>query len=1335
MRRRRLRRRVPTLLLLVVSLGDVHANGIPGIGGEADCPASLAPTGQCGVDPGAQGSGPVLDATDPGAAPPARLPSTTLGNPVDLVTGAKRQAEIDYDVVGTTLAFGRHYSSASADRDVGLGRGWRHSYATRLESLPDGGRLLTDSAGRLLRFAPDTPDGLFAARIPSDGYLQRSDGRTTWNVPDGRRLVFNGSFLIRVDWPDQRRLALRYRHRRLVSVTDETGAALGFEYTAGRPGLIGYDPDPYRSHSGYLSALILPDGTRVQYAYDERQNLTRARYPDGTARLYHYEDPLFPNHLTGLTERTGQRVRNWAYDDRGRARLSERTEGIERVTLLIDAPEDRPGGRTGDEGRTIVTDSGGAESVYRWRRDPRTGASEILSATGPGCVSCPPTARRYAYDADRRLSEVARLHDDGTVLGTRHYEHDELDRLVRIVETVEGSDGPRERWLERRAYEGDSSRVAILARPSVNPAGDHVTERRYRPDGLLASVTERGFVPRFDTEALTPSGFEPIEHITRFRYEEGRLVAFDGPRDDVDDTIRFDWDDRRRLVAMRPPMSPALRVLRFDALGRPLEFQVGSRRPVVHAYLNTGRLVRVDEDGGSTHFRHDAEGRLLAITDADGRERTARYDAAGRPVRMTDEDGRVTTRTLDDEGRLIGAKEVGADGTSIRSIEQRYGSLGRLLERTTGVPERHTGDEFVYRRDISRDLPNGRTTSLDTGSGLASLHIADPFGRVRTLIAPDGSRRDYDGGGYRHAPDPLAVVSSFSDARGNVTTYARDDFGRVVMEDSPDTGRVTYRHDAAGNRIEMLDALGRRTSLAWDAADRPLRRQSVDGETIFEHDPASGLMTRATNPTTEETFEHDADGRLVAHTRTLGSRTFTTRYERDDRSRVLAKTLPDGTELRFRYHTDGPNRGELAAIERASLFGLVRTPLVSDIDARSADGTSGHLAADGRRVERRHAPDGAIESIDVGTLLSLRYRHDGAGRVTATVENGHEQRYHYADGRLVEADTLTGLHGYAHDETGNRVARRHVSPAGEIRHERLRYASPGGGNRLLGVDRYEPVDGDAGPTLETRLHDAAGSPTAIRHQGHTRRLVHDAEQRLVEVHENGTLLAEYGYNPFGERVFKRVHHEDGPATTTWFLHDGTLVSSEIDGGDGVSGGGGGDRHYLYLDDIRPVAMLVGGRVHAIQTDHLGAPRVVTSSDGRTAWSARYAPFGRAEVASDAELTLNLRLPGQYADEETGVHYNVHRYYAPDLGRYLTSDPIGLAGGTNTYAYVNGNPLSAIDPLGLRAAGLAAVPIVRPPIVRPGTSPGRRPVARSEGQVIRLDRYTRAEQALRRYRPD
>ena len=64
------------------------------------------------------------------------------------------------------------------------------------------------------------------------------------------------------------------------------------------------------------------------------------------------------------------------------------------------------------------------------------------------------------------------------------------------------------------------------------------------------------------------------------------------------------------------------------------------------------------------------------------------------------------------------------------------------------------------------------------------------------------------------------------------------------------------------------------------------------------------------------------------------------------------------------------------------------------------------------------------------------------------------------------------------------------------------------------------------------------------------------------------------------------------------------------------------------------------------------------------------------------VTVNLRLPGQYYDAETGLHYNVFRDYDPSLGRYLESDPIGLDGGLNTYAYVEGNPLLYIDPLGL-----------------------------------------------------
>jgi RHS repeat-associated protein len=83
------------------------------------------------------------------------------------------------------------------------------------------------------------------------------------------------------------------------------------------------------------------------------------------------------------------------------------------------------------------------------------------------------------------------------------------------------------------------------------------------------------------------------------------------------------------------------------------------------------------------------------------------------------------------------------------------------------------------------------------------------------------------------------------------------------------------------------------------------------------------------------------------------------------------------------------------------------------------------------------------------------------------------------------------------------------------------------------------------------------------------------------------------------------------------------------------------------------------------------------------WEADYKPFGEASVNPNSAAVNNFRFAGQYYDAETGLHYNWHRYYDPKMGRYLTPDPIGLAGGINRYIYANLNPINSIDPLGLR----------------------------------------------------
>ena len=91
---------------------------------------------------------------------------------------------------------------------------------------------------------------------------------------------------------------------------------------------------------------------------------------------------------------------------------------------------------------------------------------------------------------------------------------------------------------------------------------------------------------------------------------------------------------------------------------------------------------------------------------------------------------------------------------------------------------------------------------------------------------------------------------------------------------------------------------------------------------------------------------------------------------------------------------------------------------------------------------------------------------------------------------------------------------------------------------------------------------------------------------------------------------------------------------------------------------------------------------MTDSGNNVVWEGVYKPFGEADVNPNSTVVNNFRFPGQYYDQETGLHYNYHRYYDPKVGRYLTPDPIGLDGGINLFTYVEDNPINEIDPFGL-----------------------------------------------------
>src|SRR5690606_39878850 len=104
-------------------------------------------------------------------------------------------------------------------------------------------------------------------------------------------------------------------------------------------------------------------------------------------------------------------------------------------------------------------------------------------------------------------------------------------------------------------------------------------------------------------------------------------------------------------------------------------------------------------------------------------------------------------------------------------------------------------------------------------------------------------------------------------------------------------------------------------------------------------------------------------------------------------------------------------------------------------------------------------------------------------------------------------------------------------------------------------------------------------------------------------------------------------------------------------------------------------------VYYYHLDHLGTPQELTNRQGKLVWSVTYRAYGNVVQQQVAEIDNPLRFQGQYHDPETGLHYNRHRYYNPNTGRFITPDPIRLAGGLNNYQYVP-NPTGWVDPLGL-----------------------------------------------------
>jgi RHS repeat-associated protein len=757
----------------------------------------------------------------------------------------------------------------------------------------------------------------------------------------------------------------------------------------------------------------------------------------------------------------------------------------------------------------------------------------------------------------------------------------------------------------------------------------------------------------------------------------GLLLSVDGPRTDVSDVMQYtyytDTDESGcgtpgaachragDLWETTDALGHVTRITSYDKDGRVTESIDPNGVVTDLTYWPRGWLHTRTVAGATTTIDYDPVGDVTQVTQPDGVYTVYGYDTAHRLTSITDTLGNEIVYTLDAAGDRTAENTYPAGSTTpIRSLSRQFNTLGQLKD-----------DIDAYNNTISYQYdPDGNRTDATDPNGIDTHTSYDALNRLaQTLQNYDGTdpttRNTTTTFGYDNN-DNLAQVTDPNALNTNYTYDGLDDLDQLQ---SPDTGTTTYTYDAAGNKLTRTDAKGVTATYTYDALNRLTSISypvvSLDMHFYYDQPNATtgcansypiGHLTGMTDSSGSTTWCYDAHGNVIAKSATIAGVTATTKYFYNSADRLMEVRYP-GDDADVTYTRDAD--GRIASVSNGGVA------IVTAIDYLPFGPATEYDYAGGQTLTRTYNLN--YQATDVaGSVLNLHFALDDMGDIVkegnaAGVPTPNESYQYDPLYRLQEVDNASGAlwQRYTYDDTGDRLSKRAVGVGQDI------YQYTPGTHHLINITGAEP---------SSRSFDADGNTTALQANGWTYGLGYNDTNRLALVQQNGSSIMAYKLNGMAERV--RKVPASGAATDYVYDEGGQLLYEYT--------GPSANRSYVWADSTLVATVEGNGTIHDVYTDQLGTPRAVTATTNNTpiwTWPYTQNPFGEAP-ASGSGYTLNLRYPGQYYDQETGLNYNYFRDYEPGTGRYVESDPTGLAGGISTYAYVGNNPLTGIDPYGL-----------------------------------------------------
>ena len=764
-----------------------------------------------------------------------------------------------------------------------------------------------------------------------------------------------------------------------------------------------------------------------------------------------------------------------------------------------------------------------------------------------------------------------------------------------------------------------------LADGTTRARGVHHVKLEYHSDGYVEASTSRQTRQYFANAFGTLDKIVSAGGVVSAEYDQHGLLTSE--QDALGGVTQYVRDARGRLLQTTDP------------LGRTTTLERNERGDVTKV---------VDPAGGERVFERDRYGALVVARNAVGGVTALRYDERGYPTEVHDPDGGVTRFEYDGYGNCI--SKIESSGSAWRWTHDFF---GRVLEETnpTGVVRKL---EWSPRGDLIAEVyPDGSRRS----------YRYDGESRVVERVDPGGVRWQWRYGGYHRACeriDPLGQSVRLSYGREGELLRARNERGELhefeydarlnlIGETFFDGRRVDYRRDLQG-RVTAIRAGGTSMDLAYDPCGQLIEKSYWDGATeTFVYDPL-GNVVEASNNDTICRFERDAIGRVLAELQVVDGREFAHRVELTPAGKRTSQRSTLGLDVQVRrsngLRAQTVLEGEHAITHSFSALGQeVTRQLPGGARLSYRYDALGQLAATGQSTAS--APDDAW----------TQYQYDANDRLVAVDKSGERSSYQYDQrGRLVGVAKADKETRYDYDATNNLLRSDQSS---------LRY---GPGDRLQEQDVWRFRYDENGRMVERhRVEDPSSSW----------RYMWSAKGTLREVLRPDGMRVTFRYDAFGRRVEKRVYARQGAHDVTRslkrFAWDGDCLIHDVLEGDAPS-----VRSFVYGRGLEPLAQRDGSNWSYFVNDQIGTPVALIDGAGAPVAEVQRTPLGRVEAGGDA---TPLSFQGQYVDEETGLHYNHHRYYDPDSGRYISPDPLGVAAALNVYAR-GFEPTADIDLFGL-----------------------------------------------------